>query len=180
MDQADGLTEDAIKVIEAADSVWPVLALFMLGCFTLLWKYGSELIKNSRESRELAQQGRDGVKQISKYIVTNHGSTSLGNAIDRLTEWALEQRERSEEIARKVHSIDNRHKSANARWDLVSSKLDTYIEDNANLLAFTQSQLEQAMTRVDQTVSEVGKTVARVEDSVVRSNDRSNREGTGR
>lgn len=172
--------EDAVvRAVEAADSVWPVVAIFLVGIYLLLWKFGGELLKNSRESKTLAQDSNNEAKKISKYIVTNHGSTSLGNAIDRLTEWALEQRERSELMQTKLHSLDHRNKVDSVQLGAVTDKLETYIRDNTASNAETRQQLEQAMQAVSDTVAQVGETVARVESSVVRS-DRTNPEGLDR
>jgi hypothetical protein len=104
-------TEQLKELIESGDSAWKVLTIFLLGIYLLLWKYGGELVKLARENnatskqshrvaeeaRKTAVEVRQEARQISKNIVTNHGSKNLGDAIDRITEWMLvhmqEQRE---------------------------------------------------------------------------------------
>jgi hypothetical protein len=104
-------------VVNSGDSAWKVFTIFLIGIYVLLWKYGGELVKLARENNTEAKQAhrvartasetavevRNEARQISKNIVTNHGSKNLGDAIDRITEWMLthmkEQRDSDSQIS---------------------------------------------------------------------------------
>lgn len=70
----DGL----VRVVEAADSGWAVLAIFLLGLYVLAWRYGGEALTLLRSTHDTAEH-------VATSIVTNHGSKNLGDAVDRLT-----------------------------------------------------------------------------------------------
>lgn len=77
----DGISE----IVEAADSGWALAAIFLIGIYLLLWKYGGEMLRLSRENNLVT-------KNVADSIVTNHGSKNLGDAVDRLTEsvWSVQ------------------------------------------------------------------------------------------
>ena len=88
--------ESLVEAVASADNVWAVVAIFLLGIYVLAWKYGGELLKLARENNrvakaaaETAQDVKSEAQEISKNIITNHGSKNIGDAIDRLTEWML-------------------------------------------------------------------------------------------
>lgn len=85
--------ESLAQAVEAADGVWPVLAIFIIGLYVLIWKFGGTLLvnirKNGNEGREASMVAQDVLaetQQIAKNIVTNHGSRNIGHAIDMITE----------------------------------------------------------------------------------------------
>ena len=89
--------EDLARAVEAADSVWPVLAIAIIGLYVLVWKFGRDILQLTRENQYVAVEAkdtavevRDATDLLTSNIQTNHGSTSLGNAIDNITE-ALQQ-----------------------------------------------------------------------------------------
>ena len=98
-------------VIASADSAWSVIAIFLVGIYVLLWKYGGELLKLQRENNAVVKQShqvakdakttalevRTEARNISRNITTNHGSKNLGDAIDRITEWMLQHMKESRE-----------------------------------------------------------------------------------
>ena len=71
--------DDIISVMEAANSVWPVLALAVLGVLMLIWKFGGQLIQLQHENLEAS-------RKLARDIQTNHGSKNVGQAIDRIIE----------------------------------------------------------------------------------------------
>lgn len=71
----DGLAE----VVGAVDSPWAVVALVLVLSYALLWKFGKDILESISDTRERTQD-------IQKSIITNHGSASLGDAVDRLTD----------------------------------------------------------------------------------------------
>lgn len=75
-----------LKAVEAADGPWPVLAIFIIGLYVLVWRYGGALLAIVRANTEVAAQANAKADQISAAIVTNHGSANLGEAVDRLYE----------------------------------------------------------------------------------------------
>lgn len=72
------------ELVDAVDSWWSIMALLMIGLYALAWKFGSELIHNTRKTNESIQ--------------TNHGSKNLGDAVDRLTDLLLAHSEDISEI----------------------------------------------------------------------------------
>lgn len=79
--------EDVVRLLESVNSVWAVLALFLVGTFLLIWKYGHEILKLSRDSNAKARSAAVAAEKIREDIITNHGSDNLGDSIDRLTGW---------------------------------------------------------------------------------------------
>lgn len=73
------------EVVQAADGPWPVLAIFLIGLYVLVWRFGSQLLS-------VAKDAHTETKNISESIITNHGSKNIGDAVDRLTEsvWAIQ------------------------------------------------------------------------------------------
>jgi len=119
--------ENVADVLNAVDSPWSLLALLILGFFALMWKFGKEIISLLRDTRAVA-------KDVQESIVTNHGSKNIGDAIDRLTGWWMEDRERVEEDRRLMAAL--------------SAKLDDHIETSAPIRAFVEEiQKEQARLR---------------------------------
>lgn len=85
---------DVARTIEAADSGWALAAIFLLGIYALLWKFGRELLELARTNQQVAQDNHQKTTEITESIRTNHGSKNLGDAVDRLTEevWAIRAR----------------------------------------------------------------------------------------
>lgn len=84
---------DLTRAVEAADGVWPVLAIFIIGLYVLVWKFGGVLLAGVRKSGTDASDARivasdvlAETQQISENITTNHGSRNIGHAVDILTE----------------------------------------------------------------------------------------------
>lgn len=77
-------------VVAAADSGWAITAIFLIGLYVLLWKYGGELIRALRANTEMTKKAAEVTEGVAESIVTNHGSKNLGDAIDRLTEWVAQ------------------------------------------------------------------------------------------
>lgn len=97
----DAAVNGVAAILEATNSFYAIIALFMLGMFALLWKFGFVLIEALREntrvtkeSHAIATEANDTAKEISESIVTNHGSKNIGDSIDRLTTivWAIQDR----------------------------------------------------------------------------------------
>ena len=82
--------DQAASIIEAASSPWGIVALLVLGFFALMWKFGNQLI-------ELLKQNREVGERLETAIKTNHGSKNLGDAVDRLTTWAMAAEDRATE-----------------------------------------------------------------------------------
>lgn len=76
---------DLARAVEAANGFWPVLAIAIIGVYVLVWRFGNQLLSHSRDTLARATEAEDSVRSIRTAIVTNHGSTSLGDSIDRLT-----------------------------------------------------------------------------------------------
>lgn len=66
-------------IVQSIDNLWALASFLLLGIFALLWKYGGELIKRTREVQRVTED-------VQRSIITNHGSGNLGDAVDRLTE----------------------------------------------------------------------------------------------
>lgn len=81
--------EHVAAVLEASDSPWGVLALVVLGAYAFMWKFGKEILATVRETKTVA-------KDVQTSIITNHGSKNLGDAIDRLTGWVMDDREQAD------------------------------------------------------------------------------------
>lgn len=78
--------EPLVEAVQAADSVWAVLAIAIIGLYVLVWKFGGQLLSVARENNAVAKEAHAEVKSVSESIVTNHGSKNMGDAIDRITE----------------------------------------------------------------------------------------------
>jgi hypothetical protein len=78
--------EPLVEAVQAADSVWAVLAIAIIGLYVLVWKFGGQLLSVARENNVVAKEAHAEVKSVSESIVTNHGSKNMGDAIDRITE----------------------------------------------------------------------------------------------
>lgn len=144
--------DDAVRLIDAVDSVWALLTLFLVGIYALMWKFGGELLKNSRESKALAQDSNDEAKKISRNIITNHGSKNLGDAIDRLTEQSWKHDEKLEIVSRKTHELDDSMEGVQsailrqaAQLDLAIRQIKTYISDNADLMAYGRRNMDEQL-----------------------------------
>lgn len=97
------------RAIEAADSGWAVLAIFIIGLYVLVWKYGGQMLALVKDSNHVANQAHEEVKQITKSIITNHDSRNIGDAIDKITAAVHEIRAEVAEI---------RHHQAQVKIDL--------------------------------------------------------------
>lgn len=86
------------KAVEAADSGWAVLAIFIIGLYVLVWKYGGQMLTLVKDSHHVVNQAHEQVKQITKSIITNHDSRNIGDAIDEITDAVHEIKEEVAEI----------------------------------------------------------------------------------
>lgn len=75
-----------VEAIEAADGPWPVVAIAIIGLYLIIWRYGAKILDLLRENKSVAAVAAEKANQIADSIQTNHGSESLGDAVDRLTE----------------------------------------------------------------------------------------------
>lgn len=88
------IEETILKAAQSVDDGWSVLALFIVCTAVLAWKFGGtllELVELTKAGNQVAVEARDKAAEIGNSIKTNHGSKSLGDAVDRLTEemWAV-------------------------------------------------------------------------------------------
>jgi len=72
-------------IVASADSGWAIAAIFLIGSFGLLWKFGNDILGLLKENNRMTQAAQLQTEHISHSIITNHGSKNLGDAIDRLT-----------------------------------------------------------------------------------------------
>jgi hypothetical protein len=107
---------DAIAdIIGAVDTPLGLLALVIIGFFALAWKFGKELISLLKEIRVEQATTKEKVEHVSTSIVTNHGSKTIGDAVDRLTGWFMDsETERAENTQ---------------LLQLVATRLDKHIAD---------------------------------------------------
>lgn len=77
---------DLSRVIEATDSAWALSAIFLIGIYSLLWKFGGEMLSLARENNHVAKQAAAAAEDVKTSIITNRGSKNIGDAVDRLTE----------------------------------------------------------------------------------------------
>jgi hypothetical protein len=96
---------DLADAVAAADSVWAVTAIFFIGIYVLLWKYGGEMLKLARENNKVVKDTRSETQAISSNIITNHGSKNLGDSVDRLTEWMAQHMREGRTNAETIRSI---------------------------------------------------------------------------
>jgi hypothetical protein len=75
----EALADQGVRLVEAADSGWAVLAIVAIGSFVIAWKYGGQVVA-------LLQANLERTEHVATSIITNHGSKNIGDAIDRLTE----------------------------------------------------------------------------------------------
>lgn len=104
--------DSLVDAVEAADSVWAVVAIALIGIYVLLWRYGGKLLdllsKNTtttNEAKEIALSAHATAARVEAQLKTNHGSESLGHAVDMLTEAITridERGERTESVAAQV------------------------------------------------------------------------------
>ena len=146
------------NVLKAVDSWMGVTALVLILSYLLLWKYGGELLKltrqnaeNSEAAREDAAEAKATVEKISQDIVTNHGSKNLGDAIDRLTGWMLDHIKEAEKDSEKIEVLEVRTamdslrvERALAVVETLAGRVDAYITSNAELMEFGWSRLAEA------------------------------------
>lgn len=78
--------DSLVDAIEAADGPWPVVAIAIIGLYLIIWRYGAKILELLRENRHVAHEAAQKANQIANSIKTNHGSESLGDAVDKLTE----------------------------------------------------------------------------------------------
>lgn len=153
------MTDNIIRIMEAADSGWPVVALFVVILGGLGWKYGAELLRITKQNQELAMSSQNvalankrETEHISDAIITNHGSKNIGDAIDRLTEWMavhmVESTERSNDIIFLKEALGEEMQmrltsDRELRDDVHSAmtELRDYIHRNAEVLAFGRKRL---------------------------------------
>lgn len=90
----DGLA----RAVEAADSGWAVLAIFIIGLYVLVWKYGGQMLQLAKDTNQVANQNHVKTEAITKSIITNHDSRNIGDAIDKLTDALIELRSDVTEI----------------------------------------------------------------------------------
>ena len=130
-------------VVASSDSGWKVLGIFLIGIYVLLWKFGSELLKLARENNTVAKQAhtiaktasqtamevRNEARQISRNIITNHGSKNLGDAIDRLTEWMMTHMKEQRESDAALSNLKAEVVLLMASNDINSDRLHTTLSD---------------------------------------------------
>ena len=95
--------DDVAKLLNAADSGWAVRALFVIGLYVLVWKYGGEVLRLSRDSNKKAGKASDTAQEIKREMETNHGSENIGDAMDRLTGWVskiYKEQKRTQQLSR--------------------------------------------------------------------------------
>lgn len=103
------------EVVQAADSGWAITAIFLLGIYVLLWKFGGEVLQLVRDinttahhANKTAVANKKQVEDIATSIVTNHGSKNLGDAVDRITEWMLSHMAETREANEKLTALSDR------------------------------------------------------------------------
>lgn len=78
--------DSLVDAIEAADGPWPVVAIFIIGLYLMIWRYGGPMLSLMRENNALAKDAHTKAQEIATSIETNHGSKSIGDAVDKLTD----------------------------------------------------------------------------------------------
>lgn len=137
--------ENVAEILQAVDSPWPFLALAMLGFFALAWRFGKEIISLLHETRETT-------KDVQKSIITNHGSSNIGDAVDRITGWWMDAKVQDEEDRRLMRLLtDNQHHISN-KLDQHIERLDVHIEESAPIRELVQElhQERKRLTRAAQ------------------------------
>ena len=126
--------EELARAVEAADSFWPVMAIAIIGLYVLIWKFGRDLLQLSRQNHQVAVAAKDKAVEVldatdllTSNIQTNHESTSLGNAIDNITE-ALQQhlaeyRKLDERVAALLTDVRQQGLSQASHCEHVASEL---------------------------------------------------------
>lgn len=93
--------------VAAADSIYAVLAIGILGLYALLWRFGGELLKKMDKNTEITVEANSVAKDVATSIITNHGSKNIGEAIDRLTEWMVRHMDESQHDKDQLRSLES-------------------------------------------------------------------------
>ena len=133
------------SIVEAVDSGWGVVAILILGFYAIAWKYGGEAISLLRSSNQLARSSEATANQISRDIVTNHGSKNLGEAIDRLTEWHMEDRRERRHDRARLARIEDLAEDTKVAVVEVTQGLEDYVAEHEDLREFGREQMELAL-----------------------------------
>lgn len=134
--------DNIAEVLEAADSPLALLALTLIGLYTVIWRWGGKLLDNlrentkvTRESKVIAEDAKAVAEDVAQQIITNHGSKNLGDAVDRITEWLIthmeEARHSDEQLKAlqnafimRVIEIDNARDQATAKFESIDALLE--------------------------------------------------------
>lgn len=84
--------DSLVNAVEAADGVWPVVAIAIIGLYVLIYRFGGQLLTHVKENTEITQAASEKATEISENISTNHDSTGIGHAVDLLTDAISELR----------------------------------------------------------------------------------------
>jgi hypothetical protein len=84
--------DSLVKAIEAADGVWSVVAIAIIGLYVLIYRFGGQLLTHVKENTEITQAASRKASEISENISTNHDSTGIGHAVDLLADAISELR----------------------------------------------------------------------------------------
>lgn len=76
--------KDLVDAVRAADSVWPVLAILLLGLYVLLWRFGDKILWSLAQNHEEASGARQEVSDLQLALTTESGD-HLGQSLDKLT-----------------------------------------------------------------------------------------------
>jgi hypothetical protein len=85
--------KDLVNAVAEADSWFSLGAIFLIGIYVLMWRFGGKLLDAVQENTRLtkangnvAHEANQTVSAVREAIITNHGSKNLGDAIDRITD----------------------------------------------------------------------------------------------
>ena len=76
--------KDLVQAVEAADSVWAVIAIGLIGLYVIVWRFGDKILWSLAQNHEAAAGAKDEVTKITESLTTDSG-LHLGAAIDSLT-----------------------------------------------------------------------------------------------
>lgn len=135
--------ENVVDILNAVDSPWSLLTLLILGFFALMWKFGKEILSLLKETRTVA-------KDVQQSIITNHGSKNIGDAIDRLTEWQMQQQTQDAEDRLLVQGVAQQLEHDRQLMRDLTKTVDKHIAESEPIRTFVQEiQEEQRRLRRD-------------------------------
>lgn len=135
---------DLSDAVAATDGPWALAAIAVIGLYVLLWRYAGQILTLLHENRENAEKAvevaasvQQDVQDITTAIATNHGSKSLGDAVDRLSTWMLTHLEESRQDAAALAVLRN---------EFIQHLLDVGAD---------KQHIQTTLTEIDERLSEI-------------------------